>query len=191
MSGCPAFRIFRLRLVRSPSRLGARLPVVPVARSPGLPGSLSAGLAFGETCGLPRLFRSAGVAVCPIPSCPESGGYDACFRASSPGFPGPLALWLSVGTLASCPARLPTVGSMMNPLLVANFASSACAADESSPPTGSSSFRLCLRCNLNLLWHFACGLRRVRTASIDRDYLGSRAEIAVRFPTRSLLDLRL
>jgi len=39
-----------------------RLPVLPAVRSPGLPGSLSAGIAFGGAYGLPRILRSAGCA---------------------------------------------------------------------------------------------------------------------------------
>jgi hypothetical protein len=95
-----------------------------------------------------------------FPSCPESRAFGACLRASSPGCPGPLALWLAASASASCPALASTVGSMMNPLLAANFASSACAADESSLPIRSSSFLAVPRCSPNLFWPSAFDLRR-------------------------------
>lgn len=70
-----------------------RLPVLPSARSPGLPGSLSAGLAFRGTSGLPRLFPSAGGADWSLfPSRPESWAFSACRRTSLPGCPGAPAL---------------------------------------------------------------------------------------------------
>jgi len=93
----------------------AHLPVVPVARSPGLPGSLSAGLAFGGTFGLLRLFRSAGGADRPFPSCPEAG---VCGAGLGPRFRvAPVRLPFR---LRRCLCELPrlgtSVGSMMNPV---------------------------------------------------------------------------
>jgi len=93
----------------------AHLPVLPVARSPGLPGSLSAGLAFGGTFGLLRLFRSAGGADRPFPSCPEAG---VCGAGLGPRFRvAPVRLPFR---LRRCLCELPrlgtAVGSMMNPV---------------------------------------------------------------------------
>jgi hypothetical protein len=49
------------------------------------------------------------------------------------------ALRRSASASSGCPDSVSAAGSMMNPRLSSNFASSACAADESSRPTGPAS----------------------------------------------------
>jgi hypothetical protein len=139
-SGCPASSLLQPRLaVFPPGCPGLKhLPVVPAMESRVTPRLASFGAAVSLSCGLPR--RSA------LPASPPD------VSAGLPRLPHPLALptanlrvapnlpALGVAALAS--PRLPlgpaqTAGSMMNPWPVSNFASPACAADESSRPIRS------------------------------------------------------
>jgi len=134
-SGCPASQIVRLRLVVSQVALG----LAP------------SGCASGESSSLPELL-SSGISRVELPSCP--GRSISCFRRWSDF---QVALNLRSSSVAdrpiyesprisvfrrfanSSPSFLGfafAVGSMMNPWLSSNFASSACTADESSCPAG-------------------------------------------------------
>jgi len=133
--GRPSSRIVRLRLVVSQVALGfapsgcasdesSSLPEpIPLASPPVklrvTPALRSCGAVDGPDFQVALTLRSSDVAddrIC--------------------GSPRVSVLRRSVDASPSCPGSTPTVGSMMNPWLSSNFASSACAADESSRPAG-------------------------------------------------------
>jgi hypothetical protein len=134
LPGCPESRIFRLRLVVSQVALGvapsgcARFEVLshPKSSSPARPSA-----DFRVTPNLHLWFRrrtNFQVAL----NLRSFGVADNWIRGS----PRVSVLRRSVNASSGCPDSTSTVGSMMNPWLSSNFASSACAADESSCPTG-------------------------------------------------------
>jgi len=105
-------------------------------------------------------------------------------EGESPGYPE-----------SSCPPAVPslrlrvapnpasTTGSMMNPRLSSNFASSACAADESSGTSESCTFLPYARCILNLNPTFHSRFRRLMNCLIQSHSASScKAETAL--PTR-------
>jgi hypothetical protein len=128
------------------------LPVVPAMEPRVAPCLASFGAAGSLICGLPR--RSA------LPAAPLD------VSTGLPRLPHPLALPTAnlrvtpnlpaLGVAAFASPGLPlgpalTAGSMMNPWPVSNFASSACAADESSRPIRSCTSLPDPGCSFNLI----------------------------------------
>ena len=146
-----------LALPASPPGVSARLPRLP--HLPALPAMeprvaprlASFGDAAGDSAGCPASslvslasWRFHRVAPASAPS--------GCARGESPGRPessSPLALPQLRPQVALSPAA--TAGSMMNPRLYSNFASSACAADESSRPIRSCTSLPDSGCSFNLI----------------------------------------
>jgi len=136
---------------------------------------------------LPRLFTSLAALTDSFPSRPESFVLNAavglicrlpCFSCLRP---------------RECFCELPrsniTVGSMMNPQLSSNFASSACTADESSRPTGPAIFRLALHALFSAL---PSKVGRLKSAELNRFCVSCLDGIAVQFPHRPFgLSIRL
>jgi hypothetical protein len=166
--------------------------VAPVPRSsclasrrfhPGRPGFCAFRLRRRWILGLPRVSHPSAMLL------PDSASYPAssfaslaswrfrrvtpasapsgCARGESPGrpeSPSPLALPQLRPQVALSPAA--TAGSMMNPRLYSNFASAACAADESSRPIRSCTSLPDSGCSFNLILS-----ARYRTSQPQTDFL--------------------
>ena len=167
--GCPVSLILRRcwrLLPRLPPALALllRLPVFP----PGCPGFRTFRLFRRWSLGLPRVSHPSAMLLPDSAGCPASSlvslaswrfhrvapasAPSGCARGESPGRPessSPLALPQLRPQVALSPAA--TAGSMMNPRLYSNFASSACAADESSRPIRSCTSLPDSGCSFNLI----------------------------------------
>jgi hypothetical protein len=168
-SGCPASRILRRccwRFCGLP-RVLARQPRL-LAFPPGRPGFRAFRLRRRWSLGLPRVSHPSAMLLPDSAGCPASSlvslaswrfhrvapasAPSGCARGESPGRPessSPLALPQLRPQVALSPAA--TAGSMMNPRLYSNFASSACAADESSRPIRSCTSLPDSGCSFNLI----------------------------------------
>jgi len=152
--GCPASSAPRYRR-RPVSGLPRILyPPVPADLSPSRLGLRTIRLCQRRISGSPRIFLSpghtSGINFRVSPALHSSGGANrtnfkvalklrsvcAVDRPILQVAPASRSFGSTIDASPGCPSSASTVGSMMNPRLYSNFASSACAADESSCPTG-------------------------------------------------------
>jgi len=153
-TGCPASSVPRYRR-RPVSGLPRILyPPVPADLSPSRLGLRTIRLCQRRISGSPRIFLSpghtSGINFRVSPALHSSGGANrtnfkvalklrsvcAVDRPILQVAPASRSFGSTIDASPGCPSSASTVGSMMNPRLYSNFASSACAADESSCPTG-------------------------------------------------------
>ena len=158
--GCPVLRSFGI--ADDPLSELPRISHLP-APAGGLPShpGLHLRLCQRRISGSPRTSYPLATPVVNLPSCPGSSFLWLRRRTQFPGCPESQVLrrcrWTdlrvaphlmsfggAVYASPSCPGSASTAGSMMNPRLSSNFASSACAADESSCPAGPASSCLTL-----------------------------------------------
>jgi len=144
-SGCPDSRIFRLRLIVARVAPGIAPSGVPAASFPGLPGPSASGCVSELNFRVAPALHLSGGADLSISKSPRTSIPSALPISRFAGFPAHRAFRHAVYASASFPASASTAGSMMNPCLVSNLASSTCAADESSRPTKSNGLRPTLR----------------------------------------------
>jgi len=153
-TGCPASSVPRYRR-RPVSGLPRILyPPAPADLSPSCLGLRTIRLCQRRIFGSPRIFLSPGyisrINFRVSPDLHSIGGANrtnfkvalklrsicAVDRPILQAAPASQSFGSTVNASPGCPSSASTAGSMMNPRLYSNFASSACAADESSCPTG-------------------------------------------------------